>query len=195
MDLWENNFFRLIILIIIVFLGVKLSTIKTNIPANNKNNNPITSERYLNETISELRKNKSIIEERNRLGLESSSKDFYLITWKIHILSMLQEPGIMMLDEPCDNYCENLRYRDEEKAIDCSSKYWLKCPYGLSDKYEAAMNAYKKGTITKEEMKNIREDLIHRNQLVINEINKIVELEEIPKSKPCTEADYEKTLD
>jgi hypothetical protein len=176
--LFENDFVKLILFILLVACGVLWST----------HSNIINAAKYITETTDELSQEISRIEERQDLGLENNNEKIELLKWKKSRIYGFKN-GTEKLDSPCIGhymYFQNKGTEEEYKKF--REKYYLSAEQ-INNEFIKAAHACHSKKITKKELNDITKKLKVKNNEIIDEVNKILNLNSIPKEKYCYESD------
>ena len=188
-----NNFVKFILFILIVAIGVFISTSTTPKSAEET----LSSPTYIKTTIDNLRTEVIRARERQQLGLEHGI-DTDLISYKIDKIDSFLYRGYS-LSMPCDDYCNYLKENEDksntnlyaenefgntEKTKQCFAMYLISTSL-LQETYNDALDSYNKGNISKDEFNNIKDNLLQRDKLIIDEVEKVLELKTIPLENAC----------
>lgn len=188
-----NNLLKLVVFIIAVALCVLISRCFTP----STPNDIVSSITYINSTLKTINKEKANLIERAKLGFYEEGK-LNLLDYKYIKISSFLEGGYK-LSVPCDEYCEFLRanennagyftplYGTTEETKACFEEYYLSANI-LYNQIKTAMIAYmNKQSITKQEYKDIEKKVKSKNQEIIDEVDKVMNLTSIPETKACTD--------
>ncbi len=147
---------------------------------------------YISQKIELLTNERNRLYERQRLGLEINQQELSLIEYKISKTDLyaLMES----LDIPCEKYCNYLyeQERTEEEKV-CREKYY----YSMNEmrtKYYQIYESYENKSITKQEFEKLKNELVIKHKKYVNELDRILNLKEIPTYTACQQIPYEEKL-
>lgn len=192
-----NSLKKLVAFIVVVIFCVFVS--KTLTPPTPQD--LVSSISYINNTLQSIRTERDNLSERIKLGLEDNDK-LILLDYKYNKINSFLDGGYK-LSTPCSNYCNYLKskevsiaygesfFGENEKTKACYSEYFLYAN-NLFDQAQTATLAYlNKESISKEEYKNIIADIKIKNNDIINEVKRVLELTAIPEVIICSDEVHE----
>lgn len=176
--LFENDFVKLILFILLVACGVLWST----------HSDTINAGEYITDITNDLSQEISRLEERQDLELENNNEKIELLKWKKSRIYSFYS-GIEKLDSPCIGHYMYFRNNGTEEELKTfREKYYLSVEEN-NNELRKALYACNSKKITKNEFNEIVKKLNTKNNEIIDEVNKILNLNSIPKEKYCNEED------